>query len=500
MTRISLQLTSALIYLTLLSSAAMGQLTADYTYDDSGFFTSIPAARWAVEAAIADLNSAINQNLAAVSPSDLTVSGTFQTATVTIEMTTKIRSPSTDAMIDFPGDNAQSVVPIYLGAMPQEFSSDGSVLGTGGTASYGFLAGASFSNSSDIEIAARTAGEMASAVFTRGEGPIVSRQSGNFNGDYPFQVEFGLGHGVVSLDNDTDNNGVDDLTEGVDPGDFFHFDHTVAPEAGKVDFYTVALHEAMHAIGLGGSLSWRELVSGSNWMGNEAMSSHGSAGQGIINPDGAHVAAGVQSPRVSDGVMQESVFVSTLAAGERYELTELDLALLRDIGFAGAVPPVRLVGDFDNDGDVDLADLDQYNGVLDSAATGVFARLDLNADGTVDSEDFENHYTTLVETSNGVKGTFAGDVNLDGVVNVLGDAFALVGNLNNPATSWSQGDLNADGTVNVLGDAFLLVGNLGNNNGSASPAGVAVPEPTAFPLLLLWSTLCGFRRRSSGAA
>ena len=55
-----------------------------------------------------------------------------------------------------------------------------------------------------------------------------------------------------------------------------------------------------------------------------------------------------------------------------------------------------------------------------------------------------------------------GDVNLDGTVDVLGDAFALVANLNlSSGTSWSLGDLNADGTVNVLGDAFILVANLG---------------------------------------
>ena len=129
----------------------------------------------------------------------------------------------------------------------------------------------------------------------------------------------------------------------------------------------------------------------------------------------------------------------------------------------GGSPPVGL-GDFDLDGDVDLADLDQYNQNIGAAATGALEALDLNGDGVVGADDFEQHYSTLVVTSNGQKGTFAGDVNLSGTVDVLGDAFALVGNLNNAATSWAQGDLNADGAVNVLGDAFALVGNLGNTN------------------------------------
>ena len=44
------------------------------------------------------------------------------------------------------------------------------------------------------------------------------------------------------------------------------------------------------------------------------------------------------------------------------------------------------------------------------------------------------------------------------------DAFALVGNLGNAVTSYSQGDISFDGTVDVLGDAFTLIGNFGSTN------------------------------------
>ncbi|MDA8564236.1 DVUA0089 family protein [Mariniblastus sp.] len=54
-----------------------------------------------------------------------------------------------------------------------------------------------------------------------------------------------------------------------------------------------------------------------------------------------------------------------------------------------------------------------------------------------------------------------GDANLDGRVDVLSDAFALVANLGtNGGAVWAQGDFNGDGDVSVLGDAFLLVANL----------------------------------------
>ena len=69
-----------------------------------------------------------------------------------------------------------------------------------------------------------------------------------------------------------------------------------------------------------------------------------------------------------------------------------------------------------------------------------------------------------METSNGQVGTFPGDLNCDGAVNVLGEAFILVASLGNNVSSYSDGDINFDGTVNVLGDAFILVANLGNSN------------------------------------
>ena len=54
--------------------------------------------------------------------------------------------------------------------------------------------------------------------------------------------------------------------------------------------------------------------------------------------------------------------------------------------------------------------------------------------------------------------------NLDGSVDVLGDAFALVGNLGTTTGAvWADGDFNGDGAVNVLDDAFILVGRLGQS-------------------------------------
>ena len=57
-----------------------------------------------------------------------------------------------------------------------------------------------------------------------------------------------------------------------------------------------------------------------------------------------------------------------------------------------------------------------------------------------------------------------GDANLDGRVDVLNDAFALVANLDTTGgATWALGDFNGDGNVDVLGDAFILIGNLGRS-------------------------------------
>ncbi len=120
-----------------------------------------------------------------------------------------------------------------------------------------------------------------------------------------------------------------------------------------------------------------------------------------------------------------------------------------------------VTGDFDGDNDVDCDDIDMFAGNIGSTS----ATFDLDGSGTVDLLDVELHIETLVVTSNGVTGTLLGDLNCDGQVNVLGDAFALVGNLgSSAAVVYTDGDINLDGQVNVLGDAFLLVGNLGMSN------------------------------------
>ncbi len=73
-----------------------------------------------------------------------------------------------------------------------------------------------------------------------------------------------------------------------------------------------------------------------------------------------------------------------------------------------------------------------------------------------------------------------GDANLDGKVDVLGDAFSLVGNLGlQGGASWADGDFNGDGKVDVLGDGFVLVSTLGQSVIPVTTSQIAL-EPISF--------------------
>jgi hypothetical protein len=106
--------------------------------------------------------------------------------------------------------------------------------------------------------------------------------------------------------------------------------------SNQVDLYSIAVHELGHTLGLGMAPSWQNQVSGGTFLGPASESVYG--GPVPLSPDAAHWADGLTvngQPVALDPV---------LLAGARVQLSSLDLAALRDIGWTvggvgGPTPP-----------------------------------------------------------------------------------------------------------------------------------------------------------------
>ena len=309
-------------------------ITMDYSLDSTGFFGTNSAARAAVDAAAADLSAAILPSLGAVNTDSF--SGSSGGATATLDWRMTYRNPVTNANISVQNFTlAADSITIYAGMRLLA----GSTLGEGGPGGAGVSVGIS-GPSGQHQAAMNEARRDSNAVMPRDadglEGPIMGTFSGTI-GSASFNVSYGPLAGSLWLDNDTDNNGVPDGASRLDA--FWHFDHTAEVASEKNDFYSVALHEIIHSIGFGTADTWNNLTTGTTWTGSAARALNGGSGLNLLAGDGAHIADGYQSFRISDGAPQEVVMDRSLTNGTRKTLTVMDLAFLRDLGYATIPEP-----------------------------------------------------------------------------------------------------------------------------------------------------------------
>jgi len=156
--------------------------------------------------------------------------------------------------------------------------------------------------------------------------------------------------------------------------------------------------------------------------------------------------------------------------------TALDrLAVTGTASLGGATLAVALAGGYDP------ALLVPHTILTASAVAGAFSRIDVTGLAASKRLAITSTPTAVIATA-----AFAGDANLDGVLDILDAAgFVAAGRFDSGlGATWSTGDFNGDGLVDVLDAADFMTTGLFDAGGYASPAAIApVPEPGSGILL-----------------
>ncbi len=256
----------------------------DYTHDTFGFFTANPTARTVLESAAAVFNSRLDDTLAAITPtgSNRWTARPFSPADPSTRLALADLVVPADTVIVFVGG----------GSLP------GSTLGLGGQGSYTSTQPSSAGSAwPDLLKSRGEAGALAPGGKHTDFGPWGGTISFNRNASWYF---------------DSDPSTVESFGE-------------------RSDFYTVALHELGHVLGLGTAESWGDLIVNGRFVGAASIASHG--GPVALDRDPGHWAAGTLSTVVGTSTPQEALNDPTITIGTRKFLTNLDLAALTDVGW-----------------------------------------------------------------------------------------------------------------------------------------------------------------------
>ncbi len=310
-----------------LSSVSAITITLDYSNHDGSFFDNSAngvKAKAAVAQAAADISAAITTSLNAVNSYtfESTHDGGITYGKITANLS--YSNPDTGASVDFTDTLAADEFKIFVGAR----NLSGATAGTGGPGGTGFGQGSSYYNQSQKNTLMTEAFNLFDAEMTRGAGVVASTFHSTLGTASPttnFDLNFAPTIGKLWFDKDGTTN--------------WHYDHTTPVAAGKVDLYSVALHEMLHTLGMGTYDNWDDHVNGTTWTGAEAIAANGGSGTGLIDAGGGHIAEGIMSVRQEDGTTAQEVAMDpSITTGTRKKLTELDLAFMRDLGWQTIAP------------------------------------------------------------------------------------------------------------------------------------------------------------------
>ncbi|MBI3867025.1 MAG: PEP-CTERM sorting domain-containing protein [Verrucomicrobia bacterium] len=279
------RLTCALLAASPLACVANISIQLDYSYDIGGFFT---APRRTLMSSVASLfESRLQDTLSSITPGGGD------------HWTVQFYNPSDGSLTSVidPTINLNTVK-LYLGARVM----GGGTLGVGG---YGGVASASGS------------GSFINAISGRGQSGVT--------GDSATATDFAPWGGSIAF------NSSASWYDTADP--------TVTDSfPGQSDFYSVALHEVGHLMGIGTADSWLHAVNGSHqFTGANAVARYGA--NVPLESDDGHFAEGTMSTVDGTVTAQEAAMDPTLTLGTRKHLTSLDVAALKDIGWTVVPEP-----------------------------------------------------------------------------------------------------------------------------------------------------------------